>query len=122
MGAVATIPESTRSGLTWRLIDRARERWPQIKHVKTRFRGALAYVDAELATGEVVKLCRLRYGGSASMWGFAIWRASHDDYQASWLPDSRPSGSPADCLDTACGLYLGDPTAWTDLTTPTPTN
>jgi len=23
------------------------------------------------------------------------------------------AGSPEDALDTACGLYLGDPTAWT---------
>ena len=119
---MAAIPASTRSGLTWRLIARARPRWPQIKHIKTRFRGALAYVDAALQDCQTVKLCRLRYGGSASMWGFAIWRASHDDYQDSCLATGQPSGSPADCLDVACGLYLNDPTAWTNLTNPTPTN
>jgi hypothetical protein len=119
---MATIPESTKSGLTWKLINRARERWPQIKHIKTRFRGALAYVDAELQDGDTVQLCRLRYGGSASTWGFAIWRASHDDYQDSWLPSGSAAGSPEDALDTACGLYLGDPRAWADLTAPPPTD
>jgi hypothetical protein len=82
----------------------------------------MAYVDAGLEDGQTVKLCRLRYAGSASTWGFAIWRASHDDYQASWLPSGFPSGSPEDALDTACGLYLGNPSAWTDLTNPPPTN
>jgi hypothetical protein len=101
---------------------RAEQRWPQVKHVRTRFRGALAYVDAELQNGDTVKLCRLRYGGSASTWGFAIWRASHDDYQDSWLPTGLPSGSPEDALDTACGIYLSDPTTWTDQLSPTPTN
>jgi hypothetical protein len=119
---MASIPESTRSSLAVKLGRRALERWPQIKRVKTRFRGALAYVDAELADGETIKLCRLRYAGSASTWGFAIWRASHDDYQNSWLPSGHPSGSPEDALDTACGLYLADPIAWADLTPPTPTN
>ena len=54
----------------------------------------------------------------------ALWRlgrqvgildlpASHDDYQPSMLPNGFTAGSPEDALDTACGLYLGDPTAWT---------
>jgi hypothetical protein len=29
------------------------------------------------------------------------------------LPSGATAGSPEDALDTACGLYLGDPTAWT---------
>jgi hypothetical protein len=29
---------------------------------------------------------RLRYAGSAATWGFAIYRASHDDYDKS-VPD-----------------------------------
>ena len=62
--------------------------------------------------GEELKLCRLRYAGSASQWGFAIYRASHNDYQQAALPGGWPSGTPEEALDTACGLYLGDPTAW----------
>jgi hypothetical protein len=28
-------------------------------------------------------------------------------------PTGDLAGAPEDALDTACGLYLGDPTAWT---------
>jgi hypothetical protein len=31
-------------------------------------------------------LCRLRYGGSATRWGFALYLASKDGYQDSILP------------------------------------
>ena len=58
-------------------------------------------------------LCRLRYGGSAHQWGFAIYRASHEDYEDSYLPSGYPVGTCEEALDTACGLYLNDPTAWT---------
>ena len=115
---MATIPESTKGSLTWKLSDRARQRWPRIQRITLRFRGNLAYVDAVLADGDTIKLCRLRYVGYASRWGFAIWRASHNDYQDSWLPNGTPSGTPEEALDVACGLYLGDITAWT----PPPTN
>jgi hypothetical protein len=60
----------------------------------------------------MLSLCRLRYAGYASTWGFAVYRASHDDYQDSYLPSGQPSGTPEEALDCACGLYLGDPTAW----------
>ncbi len=42
-----------------------------------RYRAGFAYVDGVLADGEVLRLCRLRYAGSAREWGFAIYRASH---------------------------------------------
>jgi hypothetical protein len=45
-------------------------------------------------------------------WGFAIYLASKDGYQDSVLPTGAFAGAPEDALDTACGLYLGDPTAW----------
>ena len=68
-------------------------------------------------------LCRLRYGGYASSRGFAVYRASHDDYQDSNLPTGQPAGTPEEALDCACGLYLGDPTAWlTPPGTDTPTD
>ena len=54
--------------------------------MKLRFRSNFAYVDGEIADGPTIPLCRLRYGGMASMWGFAIYRASHDDYEDSFLP------------------------------------
>ncbi|MGB8380166.1 MAG: hypothetical protein WCG47_02765 [Dermatophilaceae bacterium] len=81
--------------------------------VDVRFRGAFAYISATLTDGGTLPLMRLRYGGSASTWGFAIYLASKDGYQDSMLPNGYTAGSPEDALDTACGLYLGDPTAWT---------
>jgi hypothetical protein len=55
---------------------------------------------------------RLRYGESASYWGFAVYLASRESYQDSVLFTGHTAGSPEDALDTACGLYFGDPTAW----------
>lgn len=89
------------------------QRWPQIGDIDTRFRGSFACVTARLADGDEFPLMRLRYGGSVHTWGFAIYRASHNDYEGSWLPDGRSAGTPEDALDTACELYLADPTAWT---------
>ena len=110
---MASIPTSTQTSLQQRLSQRARERWPELAGVQIRYRAGFAYVDGVLADGEQLKLCRLRYAGSASQWGFAIYRASHDDYEDSYLPTGFMGGTAEDALDTACGLYLGDPTAWT---------
>ncbi len=63
---------------------------------------------------------RLRYAGSASTWGFAIYRASHEDYEKSALPRGWSAGTPQEARDCACGLYLGDHTTW--ITPPPPTN
>jgi hypothetical protein len=115
-----TPPPSTKSSLTSRLTDRARQRWPQLATVQVRFRAGFAYIDGDLGDGDPLPLCRLRYGGSASRWGFAIYRASHDDYQDSILPSGQFAGTPEEALDCACGLYLNDPTAW--LPDPSPTN
>jgi hypothetical protein len=108
----ATIPESTKTSLHQRLTARARERWPELASVQVRFRGRFAYVDGDLDSGEVLQLCRLRYVGSATVWGFAIYLASKDGYEDSLLPSGRPSGTPQEALDCACGLYLADPSAW----------
>lgn len=113
-----TPPASTKTSLGQRLNARARERWPALARVNVRFRGQFAYVDGVLPDGEQMPLCRLRYGGSASRWGFAIYRASHDDYQDNFLPSGDTAGSPAEALDCACGLYLNDPTAWRQPDTP----
>ena len=107
------IPESTKDSLHYRLAARARERWPALATIQVRFRAGFAYVDGVLADGDVLKLCRLRYVGYANQCGFAIYRASHDDYEDSFLPTGEQGGTAEHALDTACGLYLGDPTAWT---------
>ena len=101
-----------RASLAQRLNERRRERWPELTEIRLRFTGAFAYVDGTLGGDEVLRLCRLRYGGSASSWGFAIYLASKDGYERSVLPTASFAGTPEEALDCACGLYLNDPTAW----------
>ena len=106
------IPDSTRRSLDSRLGQHARERWPDLVGVAVRFGSNFAYVDGEIADGPTIPLCRLRYGGSASVWGFAVYRASHDDYEDSFLPSGRFAGAPEEALDCACGLYLTAAEMW----------
>jgi hypothetical protein len=87
--------------------------------VHVRFRANFAYIDGQLPGGHTIKLCRLRYSGSAHLWGFAIYRASHDDYEDTVLPTGMFAGKAEEALDCACGLYLNDPSAWLP---DTPTN
>jgi hypothetical protein len=39
-------------------------------------------------------VCRLRYAGSASLWGFAVYLASKVGYQDSVPPSGLPVGTP----------------------------
>ena len=112
MGTVKTPPQSTKSSLTHQLNQHARTAWPELAAVVIRFRSNFAYVDGRYPDGTVIRLCRLRYSGSARSWGFAIYRASHDDYEDSFLPTGMAGGTPEEALDCACGLYLDDPSAW----------
>ncbi len=112
-------PESTKSSVHQRLAARARERWPQITHLHVHHRAVFTYVEATTSDDAELKLCRLRYVGSAHDWQVAIYRASHDDYQESIFPSGLPFGTCQDALDLACGLYLDDPTAWHNLRPPT---
>ena len=116
---MARYPDSTKSSLEQRLRVRARERWTQITSLQVRHRGTFSYVEATLTDATELKLCRLRYVGSAHQRQFAIYRASHDDYDESIFPTGLPIGTCQDALDTACGLHLNDPTAWLP---DTPTN
>jgi hypothetical protein len=109
---VTPTSDSTKALLRQRLHARARERWPQLADIHIRHRGKFAYVTGELLDGTTLPLFRLRYNGSPTVWGFAIYRASHDDYKPSFLPTGYPAGTPQEALDCACGLYLNDPTAW----------
>ena len=112
-------PGSTKNSLTFRLNSHARTRWPELARVEVRFRANFAYVDGRYDDGSTIKLCRLRYGGSAHSWGFGIYRASHDDYEDSYLPSGMTAGSAEEALDCACGLYLNNPSVWLP---DTPTN
>jgi hypothetical protein len=86
----------------------ARGRWPQLTGVTVRWHGQFAYVGGQIPDGTTLPLFRLRYADSASTRGFAIYRASHDDYGKSLLP----ADTPQEALDCARGPYLGDHTAW----------
>jgi hypothetical protein len=113
MPVVVKYPDSTKTSLEQRLHARARGRWPELATVSVRHRANFSYIDGVLPDGTILKLCRLRYLGSAHQWRFAIYRASHHDYDESIFPTGLPIGTCEDALDTACALYLGDPTAWT---------
>ncbi len=116
---MANPPMSTKNSLSWGLSAHARQHWPQLEAVTVRFRSHFAYVAGHLPDGETLPLCRLRYGGSATTWGFAIYRASHDDYEPSYLPNGQFAGTAEQALDCACGLYLNNPAVW--LPDPSPT-
>jgi hypothetical protein len=88
-----TVPESTKVSLGQRLRERARERWPALTTLDVRHRAGFAYLTGELADGTSLPLCRLRYGGYANQWGFAIYLASKDGYEDSFLPNGSPVGT-----------------------------
>jgi hypothetical protein len=109
---MAKPPESTKTSLRQRLLAHAHEHWPQLDDLKIRHHAQFAYITGVLHDGTQLPLFRLRYGGSAHTWGFAIYLASKDGYQNSILPSGLPAGTPQQALDCACGLYLNNPTAW----------
>ena len=110
MTHMAAPPASTKTSLQQRLSAHARAHWPQLAGVRVRSRGAFTYVDGQLLDGDTLPLMRLRYGGSAARWGFAMYLASKDGYEDAVLPTGAFAGLPEDALDCAAGLYLADPT------------
>ena len=102
------IPESTRSSITVRLLDHAEHNWPQLTKVRARYHGSFAYITGVLRNGEQIPLFRLRYGGSAHSFGFAIYSAASDRYQDALLRTGLPTGTPQEALDTACTVHLAD--------------
>jgi hypothetical protein len=100
------IPASTQSSVTLRLLAHAEQNWPQLKRVEVTYRGAFAYVTAVLRDGEQTPLCRLRYGGSAHSFGFAIYSAATNRYQDAVLRTGLPARTPQEALDTACTVHL----------------
>jgi hypothetical protein len=106
MKRMPAIPESTRSSIIVRLLDHAEKNWPQLKKVQARYRGSFAYITGVLPDGEQIPLFRLRYGGSAHSFGFAIYCPADDRYQDAVLLTGLPIGSPQQGLDTACTVHL----------------
>ena len=106
MRHVPAIPESTRSSIILRLLDHAEKDWPQLKKVRARYHGPFAYITGVLPGGEQIPLFRLRYGGSAHSFGFAIYSAARDRYEEAVLLTGLPAGTPQQALDTACMTHL----------------
>jgi hypothetical protein len=107
MTCMPVIPASTKTSLAQRLRQHACQNWPQLTGLHVRYHGQFAYVEGELADGQRLPLIRLRYGGSASTWGFGLYLASSGKYENQILPTGFTAGSPQEALDCACGLYLG---------------
>ncbi len=106
MGHMPAIPESTRDSITWRLILHAEKNWPQLAKVQVTCRGAFAYAAGILPGGEILPLFRLRYGGSAHSFGFAIYSHASERYEDAVLLTGSPIGTPQEALDTACTIHL----------------
>ena len=104
--AMPAIPESTRSSIILRLLDHAERNWPQLAKVQARYHGSFAYITGVLPGGEQIPLFRLRYGGSAHSFGFAIYSPARDRYEDAVLLTGLPIGSPQEALDTACTVHL----------------
>ena len=106
MGHMPAIPASTRSSITLRLLAHAEKHWPQLHKVQVTCRGGFAYAAGVLPGGEQIPLCRLRYGGSAHSFGFAIYSAARNRYEDAVLLTGFPTGTPQEALDTACTVHL----------------
>jgi hypothetical protein len=106
MGHMPAIPRSTRSSLTLRLLDHAERQWPQLGKVEVTFRSSFVYATGILPGGGQLPLFRLRYGGSAHSFGFAIFSAARNRYEDAVLLTGLPTGTPQEALDTACTVHL----------------
>ena len=106
MRHMPAIPEPTRSSIIVRLLDHAGTNWPQLAKVRARYHGSFAYITGVLRNGEQIPLFRLRYGGSAHSFGFAIYSAASNRYEDAVLLTGSPVGTPQEALDTACTIHL----------------
>ena len=106
MRHMPAIPDSTRSSIIVRLLDHAEQNWPQLAKVRARYHGSFAYITGVLRNGEQIPLFRLRYGGSAHSFGFAIYSAARARYEDAALITGSPVGTPQEALDTACTVHL----------------
>ena len=61
--------------------------------MQARYRGSFAYVTGVLPGSEQIPLFRLRYGGSAHSFGFAIYSPARDRYEDAILLTGPPIGA-----------------------------
>jgi hypothetical protein len=72
----------------------ASKRWPQLEEVTIRWHGGYGYVTGFLPDDEELPHCRLRYHGSDTDWGFALYQASTETYKEALLPNGQSTGTP----------------------------
>lgn len=89
----------------------AAQRWPVLQEVTITWRGSYGYLTGYLSEDDddQIKLCRIQYLGDDHEWAFAIWQASTESYASAVLLDGTPTAHPSQALDTACTLYLAEP-------------
>lgn len=112
MEAMAVPAKRLKDRIESDLDHHASGRWPELEEVTLTWRGSYAYIRAWISMTEFVPVARIRYLGNEHQWEFAIYRASHEDYEPAVLPTGSPLGTPSEALDCALGLYLADPTTW----------
>jgi hypothetical protein len=105
-------PASTKTSLQQRLNTRAQERWPQLAQLDVRFRGAFAYVTGTTSDGENLPLMRLRYGGSASIWGSRSTWPARTDTRTRSCPAATPPAHPKTPWTPPAASTSTGPTAW----------
>ena len=109
---MAAPPASTKTSLQQRLSARARERWPELAGVDVKFRGAFAYVTGRLKDGDTHTADAAAVRRISRPLGLRDLPGQQGRLRRLRPAHRRFAGAPEDALDTACGLYLGDPTAW----------
>ena len=102
------LPIENRYDIHDRIDRHVTANWPALEGARARFRGGFAYLDAILTAGVIQPLCRLRYDGHDSLFGFALWRASHNDYEDTILPGGDLTTTVENAFDVAASFYLTD--------------
>ena len=124
------IPELVRTLTEKRLLDYANAHFAgRFTRLDIRFRSQFCYIDAftepavndswpvstERETREEfiarmrntpTHLCRLRYFGGDTNWGFAFYKYSDEKYELSMFPSGSFFGTPEDAFAVAAGVYL----------------
>ena len=103
------IPASTRSSITLRLLLHAKEHWPQLGRLQVTYRGGFAYAAAiPPGDDEPQPLFRLRYGGSAHSFGFAVYSSATSRYEDTVLLTGSPVGTPQEAWHRYRGRHRLD--------------
>jgi hypothetical protein len=77
--------------------------------VRVTCRGGYAYVVGVLPGGQAIPLCRLRYGGSAHSFGFAVYPAARSRYEHAVLRTGLPAGTTRKPSTPPATVHLAGP-------------